>query len=382
MNKVLLIILFILLLLVGKKRGIKTFITFVSSMLLIILYIILMSVGLNAIILAFIICILASITSIFFLNGNSLKTKSAFISILIVLFIIFILIYITSKKAVIGDFGIESLESIGAFNFDINYNMNDVIIGMYLVSIIGTIIDTSMSVSSAMNEVLENNKTISKEELYKSGMNIGGDILSTTINTLYFALISTFIGFFMWHRGSSIEFVLNYKLFAKEVIQLLIAFIGSILIIPITSYISSIILKNGKKRGDKMKKETSVGCIIIKNNKVLLINEKNGNFWGFPKGHIENNETLKQTALREVKEEVGLDVLIDDTHKYTTNYLTKDNIDKTNILFLAKPLNSKITIQASEINEAKWFSFDTAYKKLSYDNLKEILNKAIKDNEK
>ena len=59
-----------------------------------------------------------------------------------------------------------------------------------------------------------------------------------------------------------------------------------------------------------LKKEKSCGCIIIKDNKVLLVYEKRRNFWGFPKGHMEDGENEIETALREVKEEVGLDVEI------------------------------------------------------------------------
>ena len=51
-------------------------------------------------------------------------------------------------------------------------------------------------------------------------------------------------------------------------------------------------------------KEKSCGCIIIENKKVLLVQQKKGR-WGFPKGHVENNETEKETALREVKEETN-----------------------------------------------------------------------------
>lgn len=246
MNKILLILLFFLLLIIGKKRGAKTFFSFILSMILIFTYIILMRLGLNAIILAFIICVLASTISIFYLNEYSAKTKSAFIGIMIVLIIMFGLIYIIGKRANLGGFGEESLDTIGFFSFDINYNMNNVIIGMYLISVIGTIIDTSISVATAMNEVLENNPKIKEKDLYKSGMNIGGDILSTTINTLYFALICTFIGFFMWHRMTSFEYTINYKVFSQNIIELLITFIGSILIIPVTSYISSRILINEK----------------------------------------------------------------------------------------------------------------------------------------
>lgn len=244
MNKILLVILFLLLIAVGHKRGAKAFFTFLVSFILIIIYIFLMGLGINAIILAFITCILASVVSLFFLNGNNLKTKSAFMSVILVQLIISFPIYMISKRANLGAFGVESLESIGGYNFYINYNMSDVLIGVFLVSIIGTIIDTSISVASAMNEVLDNNPLIDDKELRQSGMSVGGDLLSTTINTLFFALISTFIGYFMWHRGIMFEEIINDKTFVREIIQLFIAFIGSISIIPITAFISSKLLKN------------------------------------------------------------------------------------------------------------------------------------------
>ena len=120
MITVLSIILFLLLLTVGKERGVKTFFTFYLSLLLIIIYVVFMSIGMNAITLALIICILSTITCLFILNGYNKKTKSAFISVMIVLLLIFGLIYIIGKRANIGGFSMESLESIGAFSYDIN----------------------------------------------------------------------------------------------------------------------------------------------------------------------------------------------------------------------------------------------------------------------
>ena len=236
------IILFFLLLIVGKSRGVKTFVTFYLSIILIITYIILMNLGFNAIILALMVCILASCISLFMLNGYNLKTLSSFISIMIVLIFITSLTYTIGKVSNIQGFTSDSVETIGSFSYLINYDMTSVLIGMYLICVIGTIIDTSISVSTSMNEVLGNNPNIKEKELYKSGMNIGEDILSTTINTLFFAIISSFIGFFMWHRNTPISYIINHKVFAQTTIELLLSFIASILIIPITSYISSKIL--------------------------------------------------------------------------------------------------------------------------------------------
>lgn len=55
--------------------------------------------------------------------------------------------------------------------------------------------------------------------------------------------------------------------------------------------------------------DISSGGVVIKDNKVLLL-KKRGNIWVLPKGHIEKGESLRQAAIREVKEETGIDVVI------------------------------------------------------------------------
>ena len=129
----------------------------------------------------------------------------------------------------------------------------------------------------------------------------------------------------------------------------------------------------------ELKKEKSCGCIILKDGKVLLIYEKIGQYWGFPKGHIENNETEIETAKREVKEEVGLDVEIDKEKRYELNYITDKGIDKTTVLYIAKPKSEKVVMQESEVEEVQWCDYDTALNMLSFDNLKDLFRKVIKE---
>ena len=129
----------------------------------------------------------------------------------------------------------------------------------------------------------------------------------------------------------------------------------------------------------ELKKEKSCGCIILKDDKVLLIYEKIGQYWGFPKGHIENNETEIETAKREVKEEVGLDVEIDKEKRYELNYITDKGIDKTTVLYIAKPKSEKVVMQESEVEEVQWCDYETALNMLSFDNLKNIFRNVIKE---
>ena len=129
----------------------------------------------------------------------------------------------------------------------------------------------------------------------------------------------------------------------------------------------------------ELRKEKSCGCIIIKNNKVLLVYEKGRDFWGFPKGHVEDGENEIETALREVKEEVGLDVKIISEKRYVLNYIIRNEIDKTTVLYIAEPITEKITMQESEIGNVKWCNFDETLELLTFDDWKEMFKQVIED---
>ena len=128
-----------------------------------------------------------------------------------------------------------------------------------------------------------------------------------------------------------------------------------------------------------MIKEKACGTIIIDGKKVLIIKQKQG-FYGFPKGHMEENETEIETAIRETKEETNLDVLIDETKRYSLNYVIDNKIDKEVVYYLAKPLNKNIIKQELEIKEILWIDIDKVIDVLTFDNLKELWKKVLKDN--
>ena len=122
--------------------------------------------------------------------------------------------------------------------------------------------------------------------------------------------------------------------------------------------------------------EKSCGCIIINDDKVLLIKQTKGH-WGFPKGHVEKSETEIETATREVKEETNLDVAIDENKRYTMKYVTDKGKLKEVVLFIAKCVGGEIERQESEISDIKWLDFNEALKKITYDNTRELFKKVL-----
>ncbi len=128
-----------------------------------------------------------------------------------------------------------------------------------------------------------------------------------------------------------------------------------------------------------MKKEKACGTIIIDNDKVLLIRQKQG-FYGFPKGHVEGNETEVETAIRETKEETNLDVVVDESKRFEISYIVNDNIDKKVVYFLAKLTGeNKVVAQEEEINEVIWVDIDKVEDILTFDNLKELWKEVLKE---
>lgn len=125
-------------------------------------------------------------------------------------------------------------------------------------------------------------------------------------------------------------------------------------------------------------KEKSCGCIIIENNKVLLIKQTRGH-WGFPKGHVEDNETERETAIREVKEETNLDVRIEGNNAYREEYITDKGKLKEVVYFIAKKTGGEIKPQEQEISKIEWVSFKEAKKRISYDNTRELFVKILKE---
>jgi 8-oxo-dGTP pyrophosphatase MutT (NUDIX family)/type II secretory pathway pseudopilin PulG len=121
-----------------------------------------------------------------------------------------------------------------------------------------------------------------------------------------------------------------------------------------------------------MKKESSAGAVIFfqKNNKreYLLLNYIGGH-WGFPKGHIELNENPIKTALREIKEETGLDVKIfpNFERKITYSFYHKGEfVIKDVIFYLAKAKSQKVTL-SDEHKGYVWLPYQRAYQLITYE---------------
>lgn len=121
------------------------------------------------------------------------------------------------------------------------------------------------------------------------------------------------------------------------------------------------------------KRETSCGAVVYKSREVLLEHMIQGHT-SIPKGHVEGiDASLFATAVREVKEETGIDIRRSDPKTYKIYYSPKEGVTKKVIFFLAEPIGGEEEVQTSEVNSIEWVDIDLAIEKVTYQTDKRVL---------
>ncbi len=132
-----------------------------------------------------------------------------------------------------------------------------------------------------------------------------------------------------------------------------------------------------------MHEEISAGGVVVFGNAILLLKKYNGD-WVLPKGKIELDETLEETAIREVYEEASVKVevisYIGEIHYTYKNNWEKNNIvNKTVHWFLMQSRNmDSIPLKEEGFIDSKFIHIDKTVDLARYKDEKEIIRKAIK----
>lgn len=245
------IILFLLMLIVGGNRGLDSFFALVKTILAMIVNIYLISFGLPAIPVTLCVSILFAGIVLYMQNGINQKMHSAAIAVGLVVIIITLTAGPVLLKAGISGYNeIEQYEEISMYlSSDLSISMGSVALAATVLGLLGAVMDTAVAITTAVNEVYVNNPALSERKLFQSGLNIGKDILGTTVNTLFFAGLGECImlAVLFLRNDDSFATVINSKSLFQEVSGILIGGIGCLLIIPLSSLIMSKMLKGNLK---------------------------------------------------------------------------------------------------------------------------------------
>ena len=126
----------------------------------------------------------------------------------------------------------------------------------------------------------------------------------------------------------------------------------------------------------KAREEKSCGAVIWRGTAEehqFLLAQHGAGHWSFPKGHVEKGENEKQTALREIREETGLDVDLDTRFREVVTYYPMPEVIKDVVFFLARPSGGVEHAQEEEIAALGWFTFREARPLVTFASDEDVL---------
>ena len=187
---ILALILFGLMMVIGGDRGAVSVMSLAGNLLVLSLAIILMAGGHSPLIITGIAAGLISYITLVKQNGKNQKTEIAFgatgIVILLLLAAIFLLLW-DARSGGLNEIQAIQEDVMYYYNTNLHINMLQITVCMVLLSTLGAVLDTALSITSSLYEVILHKPDMSRREIYHSGLQIGKDIIGTTVNTLFFA---------------------------------------------------------------------------------------------------------------------------------------------------------------------------------------------------
>lgn len=249
--------LFLLMLwIIGGKKGFKSAIGLVFTFICIIyLFLPMLYKGYSPFLSAVIVIILITIVSLYLIDGITKKSISAMIGTIIGVIIAGICAAGFGYVAKISGYNVSEVEELVFVANNTELRVGGILFSAILIASLGAVMDVSMSISSTLTEIYNHNKNIGRVELFKSGINVGRDMMGTMSNTLILAFTGGSINTLILNYAYALKHnqIINMYEIGIEIMQGVSGSIAIILSVPLVSIISSYFLTYGRKKSLRSK---------------------------------------------------------------------------------------------------------------------------------
>lgn len=242
-------IFFALLLLIGKKKGLTSIISIISTIALV--FFMLMPMILNGfcpIASAVLTGILSTIITIYLVGGFNSKSSSAIIGTALSLIfaggLSMLAIYFAHLTGFAGE------ENMFLYTARPDLNFTGILAASMIISALGALMDTAVSIASTVNEIYETDKTLTIKQLFKSGMNVGRDIIGTMSNTLILVYLGGALPLVLLSNNIDMNKFFNLNQVATEILSALTGSIAILACVPATAIIAAYLIKRSKQKTD------------------------------------------------------------------------------------------------------------------------------------
>ena len=245
---VLLLVLFAgILLLVGGWKGAAALYALVFTFACVLcVYVPLLYCGVNGILSAILTAVLILGASIYIINGWSVKTVCAIIGTTLGVTISGVLAMIVGDLGSLTGFHMEDVEAMMGIRRELD--IRNILYAGVLISSLGAVMDVSVSMVAAMQEIREKAPRLSSAELFASGMRVGHDMMGTMSNTLILAYAGSATTVLLYTCGMPFLKIMSYNSIMIEILCGLCGTIGVILTVPLQAAITALILQPKEKK--------------------------------------------------------------------------------------------------------------------------------------
>ena len=231
---------------VAGRFGIFTLCTLIANIVAFIYFIKLYVSGKDFMLINVLMIIFFSVVTLLILGGFSRKNIGAILSTLITTFLIFALYKIS--LAYTGDLHYELMDYIAGPN-----DLENIFLSGVLVGCLGAVMDVSITVNSAVNELVNAAKSITLKQLIKSIREIGHDIMGTMINVLMFSYIGGSLSIVILKiiNGYNFQRLIQFDI-SFEIIRFLVESIGIVSAVPISACVALLFFRKGMSKNDSV----------------------------------------------------------------------------------------------------------------------------------
>lgn len=230
---------------IGGKNGIKSVIGLAFTFIAIIyIYLPMIYVGFSPFWAAVLIAAVTTIVTMYLIGGYSIKTLCAIIGTVTGVLVAGISAWLFGIAADIDGYNVSNIESLAFVGQNTDIQTGGLLFSGILIASLGAVMDVAMSVSSAICEIKDKSPSLTWQQLFKSGMNVGRDMMGTMSNTLILAFVGSSASTLIINYAYDLPFrqIINSYNIGIEVMQGVAGSIGVILTVPIVASITSVLL--------------------------------------------------------------------------------------------------------------------------------------------
>ena len=244
-------IFFLMLLLIGRKKGILSFISIVATVALIFFALTPMILHqVSPILASLIVCILSTVITIYLVGGLNFKSTSAILGSIVSVGFAAALSILSIKLATLTGFAGEEPMFLYTARPDLDFT--GILSASMMLAALGAVMDTAVSITSTINEIYLTDKNLTIKDLFKSGMNVGRDIIGTMSNTLILVYLGSSLPLVLLSNNIDLNKFFNLNQVATEITSALIGSIAILACVPVTAIISAYLIKTKHKEEFEM----------------------------------------------------------------------------------------------------------------------------------